>query len=247
MNDDRRRKRDTSLLGALHELAAPFVITVSVASASSIGCWYGNPGGDEGSGTSSTSSSSDTDTSTSTSTSTASTSDGMTSSTSTSTSTSATATTTSTSASSSTAATEGTTGESTSTAGTTTGGAGPGFDPDDGAIQLCVDPYASDPVEIFDAAIKGDVLFLDIGYGGGCEDHLFGLCWDGLFAESEPVQVSIALGHDAQGDACEAYIMEQKAIDLGPLRQAWIDAYGQQSGTITIHLAGFDQPIDYTF
>ena len=146
----------------------------------------------------------------------------------------------------------GTTAE-TSTSGTTvdttgtTGGADPGFDPADPGVQMCADPFADDPVEIMSAAIKGDILFLSIGYGGGCQTHDFGLCWDGAFAESDPVQASLVLAHDAKGDLCEAYITEEKQLELTSLKKAWQDAYQQQSGTIIIHLAGWTDPISYFF
>lgn len=150
---------------------------------------------------------------------------------------------------STTAGTSGTTAEtgSAGTTATTTGGADPGFDPADPGVQSCADPFADDPVDIMSAAIKGDVLFLSIGYGGGCQTHDFGLCWDGAFAESDPVQTKLALAHDGHGDACEAYITEEKQLELIALKKAWQDAYQQQSGTIIIHLAGWADPIPYIF
>ena len=140
-----------------------------------------------------------------------------------------------------------TSGTTVDTTGSTTGGADPGFDPADPGVQMCADPFADDPVEIMSAAIKGDILFLSIGYGGGCQTHDFGLCWDGAFAESDPVQASLVLAHDAKGDLCEAYITEEKQLELTSLKKAWQDAYQQQSGTIIIHLAGWTDPISYFF
>lgn len=146
------------------------------------------------------------------------------------------------------ASTSGTTIETTTaTTGDTTGGADPGFDPNDPGVQTCADPFANDSVDIMSAAIKGDLLFLDIGYSGGCQTHDFGLCWDGAFAESDPVQASLVLAHDGHGDACEAYITEQKQLMLAPLKKAWQDAYQQQSGTIILNLAGWADPIPYIF
>lgn len=129
----------------------------------------------------------------------------------------------------------------------TTGGGGLGFDPLDDGVQMCSDGFAQDPVEITAAAIKGDVLFLDIAYGGGCADHEFGLCWDGAFAESDPVQTWMTLGHESNDDPCDAIVMEERQLDLTDLKQAWIDGYQQMSGTIIIHLTGWSDPIYYNF
>ncbi|MCA9693833.1 MAG: hypothetical protein KC636_29875 [Myxococcales bacterium] len=128
------------------------------------------------------------------------------------------------------------------TTDTTTGG----FDPDDPGVQLCGLDYPMDLVTIDAAVINGDDLELMIGYGGGCEEHDFGLCWDGLFLESNPVQAGVTLAHDGHGDACEAYLMEMITIDLSPLKAAWIDAYNQDSGTILVNLGGYGQlPYDF--
>ena len=35
--------------------------------------------------------------------------------------------------------------------------------------------------------VAGDSLFVDVEHGGGCEDHDYGLCWQGEWAESYPV------------------------------------------------------------
>ena len=161
----------------------------------------------------------------------------------------------STSAGSTSASSEATTAESSSSSSSDTSGGStgdtsgdePGFDPSSDAVQICEEGFADDPVEIEVSGVKGDVLFLTVGYSGGCATHEFGLCWDGAFAESEPVQVWLKLGHDAKGDACEAYITEPMQLDLSPLKEAWIAAYKQDHGTINVHLAGWDAVIPYIF
>lgn len=125
------------------------------------------------------------------------------------------------------------------TDGTTTAADGPGFDPEDAGVQACAPVIAADPYELQGVDIKGDSIFFAVAYAGGCQPHDFGLCWDGAFAESQPVQVDLELGHDANDDACDAYPMEEIVRDLTPLKQAWIDAYQQQSGAITIHVGDF--------
>lgn len=94
-------------------------------------------------------------------------------------------------------------------------------------------------------AIAGDTLEITVSYSGGCEEHEFQLCWDGAFMESDPVQARLTLGHDAHGDACEAYLTETLIFGLEPLKQAWIDSYGGSTGTIILELG--DQSLAYDF
>lgn len=62
--------------------------------------------------------------------------------------------------------------------------------------------------------IEGDVLKINVRYGGGCEKHDFKLYWNGIVARSYPGQTTIHLKHDANGDSCEALISETLEFDL---------------------------------
>lgn len=112
-------------------------------------------------------------------------------------------------------------------------------------LDICAPIPPSNPFSHTGTALSGDVLTVDLGYSGGCEIHDFQLCWDAVFAESDPVQVWLTLVHDANGDACEAYITESRQFDLNPLKQAWQSSYGATSGTIIVHL-GTDT-LSYSF
>ncbi len=103
-------------------------------------------------------------------------------------------------------------------------------------LDICTTIPPSDPFSHTGTALSGDVLTADVGYSGGCQDHGFQLCWDGMFLESDPVQAGLTLIHDSNGDDCEAYITESRMFDLNPLKQAWQSAYGATSGTIMVHL-----------
>jgi len=116
----------------------------------------------------------------------------------------------------------------------------------EGISEACADK-PMDPLVIDDAAIDGDTLLVDVSYGGGCEAHAIDYCWDELFAESDPVQTWITLWHDSNDDPCDAIVMEQRVLDLTPMKQAWQAAYQQQSGEIVVHLAGWDQSLNYAF
>lgn len=103
-----------------------------------------------------------------------------------------------------------------------------------------------DPFEVDGVSITGDVLTVDVGYGGGCEDHDFVVCWpEPAFMESDPVQARLELYHDAHDDTCDAFLTEARTFDLTPLRDAWIDAYGGPSGTIVVHVGAFTAEYDF--
>ena len=106
--------------------------------------------------------------------------------------------------------------------------------------------YDSRTATIYDAVITDDTLTLSLSYGGGCETHEWSLCWPGQsFAESEPVQVSLALWHDANGDNCDAGFKEDRDFDLTTLRESWTTAYQQESGTITVNIDDFSVPYSF--
>lgn len=87
-----------------------------------------------------------------------------------------------------------------------------------------------DSVDISNVAISGDALSLDVSYSGGCESHRFRLCWDGAVMESSPPQVNVTLIHDANMDACEAYITDGLSFDLS--------SAGLPSGEVIINFDG---------
>ena len=114
------------------------------------------------------------------------------------------------------------------------------------AVEICeaTDPF--DPISVIDAKIDGDTLAVSVEHGGGCEPHFYGSCWDGSFAESDPVQVWLQISHEDNDDPCEAVLTAEILVDLVPLRDAWIDAYQESSGTILVHVADWGT-LDYTF
>lgn len=108
------------------------------------------------------------------------------------------------------------------------------------------DGDAGDPYELQSASISGDTLALVVAYGGGCETHEWAICWpDQSFMESYPVQVSLEPYHDGNGDLCDAWLTEAVGFDLSPLREAYVAAYGAETGTIVVHVG--TETVDYTF
>lgn len=100
-------------------------------------------------------------------------------------------------------------------------------------IALC-DPATlpSDSRVLANTFINGDTLFVDVSYGGGCAAHELPACWDGLFRESFPVQADVVIGHEGNGDPCDAWITETRRYDLAVLRDGYQAGYGA-IGTIS--------------
>ena len=89
------------------------------------------------------------------------------------------------------------------------------------------------------AAVDGDTLEITVGYSGGCENHELVLCWpEQAFTEEVPVGAALELWHNANGDGCEAYLVETLEFDLTPLKEAYTAGYGSETGEIGISIAG---------
>lgn len=113
-------------------------------------------------------------------------------------------------------------------------------------VELCEASDPTDPLTVDEAIVAGDTLTVSVSHGGGCAEHVYGSCWDGSFAESEPVQTWVQLTHEDNDDSCDAIVSTDVVIDLAPMRDAWIDAYQQPSGTIIVHVADWGS-VDYSF
>ena len=130
---------------------------------------------------------------------------------------------------------------------------------DDGAADIArrlalvvTDPEATvglgtDHYELIAAAITGDTLVVTVAYGGGCADHVFALDASGAFLESDPVQLEVALAHNANGDACEAWLTQDYFFSLAPLKTRYQEEYQQDSGAIVLRLAGAPDDLVYEF
>ena len=99
--------------------------------------------------------------------------------------------------------------------------------------------------EVTDPWIDGDQLMVPVGYGGGCEEHIFSLCWNQMWAESWPVQTGLSLFHGGATDYCEAYESETLTFDLTPLKEAYQNSYPGVEGWISIGFEGYS--LEYTF
>lgn len=93
-----------------------------------------------------------------------------------------------------------------------------------------------DAAAIVRADIRRDVIELTAQYSGGCEEHIFELYWDGLFMESNPVQVNLQLSHNSNNDVCRALITEIVYFDLSLLKASYSAGYQTSQGEIIIHI-----------
>ena len=93
--------------------------------------------------------------------------------------------------------------------------------------------------------IDSDTLTVTLSYGGGCEAHdvTFVAYPSDALPESYPVRLDVSLSHDANGDACEAYLTDTYVFDLTPIRARYQEAYGDGAGTVILLLRDAPQDI----
>ena len=94
----------------------------------------------------------------------------------------------------------------------------------------------TDPFALNAAAMSGNILTISVSYGGGCRNHVFVLTAAESFQESFPVQLPLVLTHEDNDDPCEAYPTRQLRFDLAPIGERYRTVYGQESGSVLLHL-----------
>ena len=125
--------------------------------------------------------------------------------------------------------------------------AAPGDSNEDRVVVADGRSWGHDPFEIGSAAIAGDRLSVEVSFGGGCEEHDFTLVIGAAFAESDPVQLQAEIAHDANNDACEAYLTETRVFDLGLVRTRYRDWYGPGAGEVVMLIKGVGESLSYVF
>jgi len=106
---------------------------------------------------------------------------------------------------------------------------------------------SKDPIDIKKYYIEGDILRLCVQYGGGCEEHEFMLIGSGAWNTTNPLAIHVRISHNAHDDMCMVLIGDTLFYDLSPLKEALMDTYQQDSGSIYIILEGLNEPILYEF
>ena len=95
-----------------------------------------------------------------------------------------------------------------------------------------------DPYIVNSVAVAGHRLTIEVSYAGGCRNHAFTLVISTSFGESDPVQLPAVLAHDANGDACEAWLTESHSFDLALVRARYRQFYGPGPGTVVLRIKG---------
>ena len=117
--------------------------------------------------------------------------------------------------------------------------------PDDtrltGDVVIADGPEVNDDYRLESATIVEDTLTIHVAYGGGCEDHQFTLIASEVFMESDPVQLSVSIVHNANLDPCERWVEEAYHFDLTPIKTMYQQAYQQDAGTIVLNLANLPE------
>ncbi|MCY4545465.1 MAG: hypothetical protein OXD39_09530 [Gemmatimonadetes bacterium] len=108
--------------------------------------------------------------------------------------------------------------------------------------------WGSDDYELGAVAVAGDTLKVTVSYSGGCRTHRFTLVAAEVFLESDPVQLEVAIAHDADGDPCEAYPTEDCHFILDPIKARYKASYGPGPGTVVLRLdRATGAPLIYAF
>ncbi len=82
-----------------------------------------------------------------------------------------------------------------------------------------------DPFEFRQVELTGDLLTIEVSYSGGHKEHDFKLIGTGEFMESSPIQTSLILSHNSNGDLAEALLTKELVFDLKPLKDAFFNVY----------------------
>ncbi|MBX7052586.1 MAG: hypothetical protein K1X54_11170 [Flavobacteriales bacterium] len=79
-------------------------------------------------------------------------------------------------------------------------------------------PGSTDPFDVLSTEVKGDMLILEIQYGGGCQEHDFSMTTNLMWMKSMPPQLNLYLEHENHDDNCRALITRKLAFDLKECR-----------------------------
>ena len=114
-------------------------------------------------------------------------------------------------------------------------------------VDVAIALEESDPYELeidgdHAPVIENDTLTLTVSYSGGCKIHDFTLVTDGSFMGSDPVRLVVALTHDDNDDACEAYPTDHYVFDLTSIKTLYQQDYETDEGSITLRLRHLGHP-----
>ena len=108
-----------------------------------------------------------------------------------------------------------------------------------GSVLPCPDPIVTDAIRVRTARIEGDRLILDVE-GGACgEEHYYGACYEQSFLESYPVQGTLHVLYDANGDTCEERAPVTIEFDLRGYAEYFARSYPGEGVIITTNFGTY--------
>lgn len=93
---------------------------------------------------------------------------------------------------------------------------------------------------IYNVALNGNVLSMDVNYKGGCGTHKFDLMFNGNYAKSLPVQASIFLKHSKENETCDKEVTESLKFDISTIQYP-------KNSTVIIKVASIKEKFEYTY
>ncbi len=100
----------------------------------------------------------------------------------------------------------------------------------------------NDPLTIDTAYTVGNMLYIDVTYGGGCADHEFELIGSPAIAKSYPAQRAIQLVHHSNNDRCKALVKKTVVADVSELTD------NQNEGNVIMYnLDGYKPKIEHVY
>ncbi len=89
-----------------------------------------------------------------------------------------------------------------------------------------VESLQVDSFRLLSAEVRGDMLQIEVEYGGGCREHEWSLCADpNAFMESQPVQINLYLSHEGNNDLCKALVRDTRVFSLQALKERFQEIY----------------------
>ena len=103
----------------------------------------------------------------------------------------------------------------------------------------------SDDYVVTASIITDDSLKIKVQYDGGCGPANFELITDGLFMESNPVQLNVILAFKDE-DPCEMLVTRNLCFDLSNLATYYKNSYQTTEGKIVLRILDYNN-ITYDF
>ncbi len=119
-------------------------------------------------------------------------------------------------------------------------------------LEVTVDETAKmneigDPYQIEKAEINGDILILNLSYGGGCENHEFKMINNFAFFENVDDYENhiesgtrLTLVHNGNNDRCRSIVRQELRVNLSNIQD-------KGKNKLTIQLTGWESTLIYAY